>query len=145
VTDGATTTRVRWFRRPWALEAASAAAVAFVLIGYALFSAMRAPVDERSDPPPGAVAAIAVVKPTGATAFDRTFAWQRIDTATTYRVVVFTAAGDRVFELRDLKAPSVKVDESVKLAPGRYLWQVIGLRDGVQVAESPMTEFAVLN
>jgi hypothetical protein len=144
MTDGATTGRVRWFRRPWALEAASAAAVAFVLIGYALFSATRAPVDDGIDLPRSAVA-IAVVKPTSAAQFDRTFAWQRIDTATTYRVVVFTATGDRLFELRDLKAPSVKVDESVKLTPGRYLWQVIGFRDGVQVAESPMTEFAVLN
>ena len=138
------TARVPWFRRPWALEAAGLAAVALVLIGYALFSAVRGPVDEPSeDARAGGGTTVAVIKPTTAAAFDRTFAWQRLDNATAYRVAVFTESGDRIFELRDLTVPSVTVDESVKLTPGRYFWQVTALRHDAAVAESTKTEFVV--
>ncbi len=131
-----------WLRR-WALKGARATAAAFALAGYTLVSCVSSPADEPNAGISRGSAAVAVVKPTTAAAFDRTFAWQRVETATSYQVVLFSDAGDRVFELRDLKLPSVKIAESVTLTPGRYSWQVAAFQDGKQLAESERTEFVV--
>ena len=132
-----------WFRGPWTLKAVGAAALAGIIVGYALYSAVRPVETNRDDATRRGTGQIALVKPGTGAPFDRTFAWERVDTATEYRVLVFTSGRDRVFELRDLTTPSVTIDESVKLAPGRYFWQVIAYRGADELSESPLTEFVV--
>jgi hypothetical protein len=93
--------------------------------------------------PPPAPTSIEVVKPTATAPFDRTFSWRPVDGATTYHLVVFNAAGERAFEVRDLKTAGVSVAASVFLAPGPYSWQVRAFRDGQQLLESAVTKFEI--
>jgi hypothetical protein len=86
---------------------------------------------------------IAVVKPTTAAPFDRTFSWRAVDDATNYRVIVFNAEGERSFEVRDIRGTAVALAESVNLAPGQYSWQVIALKDGVELTQSARTDFTI--
>ena len=75
--------------------------------------------------------------------FDRTFSWRPVDGATTYHLVVFNGAGERAFEVRDLKTAGVSVAASVFLAPGPYSWQVRAFKDGQQLLESAVTKFEI--
>ena len=93
--------------------------------------------------PPPPPTAIEVVKPTATAPFDRTFSWRPVDGATAYHVVVFDGAGDRAFEVRDLKTAAVAVAKSVFLAPGPYSWQVRAFKDGQQLLESAVTPFEI--
>jgi hypothetical protein len=86
---------------------------------------------------------IEIVKPLSDAAFDRTFAWRPFEKAAGYRVVVFNDAGERSFELRDLRGTSVALAASVVLPPGRYFWQVIALANGVELAQSARTPFTI--
>ena len=131
---------VPWFRRPWALEIVSAGALLLVLLVVGVTTLFN-PDDPDDVKQAGGPLEITVVKPTATVPFDRTFDWQPIEGATTYSVLVFTSDGGRSFEVRDLKTTSVALSPTVKLAPGRYLWQVIAMRDGQILAESPMTPF----
>jgi hypothetical protein len=92
---------------------------------------------------PPAPTAIEVVKPTAAAPFDRTFSWRPVPGATAYHVVVFDGAGQRAFEVRDLKTAGVAVAKDVWLAPGPYSWQVRALKDGQQLLESVVTTFEI--
>ena len=91
--------------------------------------------------PAGNPLQITIVKPTATSPFDRTFDWNEVRGATSYRVAIFTSDGQRSFEVRDLTGTSVALSPAVKLAPGRYSWQVTALRDGQAIAESPLTAF----
>jgi hypothetical protein len=93
--------------------------------------------------PPPPPTSIEVVKPTASTPFDRTFSWRPVDGASTYHVVVYNGAGDRTFEVRDLKTAGVAVAKDVWLAPGPYSWQVRAFKDGQQLLESPLTKFEI--
>jgi hypothetical protein len=93
--------------------------------------------------PPPASTAIEVVKPTPTAPFDRTFSWRPVDGATAYHVVVFNGAGERTFEVRDLKTAGVAVAKDVWLAPGPYSWQVRAFKDGQQLLESAVTPFEI--
>jgi hypothetical protein len=86
---------------------------------------------------------IEVVKPTPTVPFDRTFTWRPVDGATNYRVIVYNAAGDRSFEVHDVRGTAVAVAKTVDLAPGEYSWQVIALKDGVDLTQSARTNFTI--
>lgn len=129
-----------WFRRPWALELVGAGALLLVLLVVGVTTLFN-PEDAGDVKQAEGRLEISVVKPTATAPFDRTFDWQPIEGATTYRVLVFTSDGARSFEVRDLKTTSVALSPTVKLAPGRYFWQVIATRDGETLAESPRTPF----
>ena len=92
---------------------------------------------------PPAPPSIEVVKPTATVPFDRTFAWRPVDGASAYHLVVFNGAGERAFEVRDLKTAGVSVAASVFLAPGPYSWQVRAFKDGQQILESAVTKFEI--
>jgi hypothetical protein len=89
-----------------------------------------------TSPPP-----VEVVKPTAETPFDRVFSWRPVGGATSYRVIVFNSAGERSFEVRDVRGTSVAVAQSVNLLPGRYSWQVQAFRNDQQMSESAVTPF----
>lgn len=93
--------------------------------------------------PPPPPTSIEVVKPTSTAPFDRTFSWRPVTGATTYHVVVFNGAGERAFEVRDLKTAAVAVAKDVYLAPGPYSWQVRAFKDGQQLLESAVTPFEI--
>lgn len=86
---------------------------------------------------------IVVVKPTPDVPFDRAFSWRPVEGATSYRVVVFNSAGERSFEVRDVRGTSVALAESVVLPSGSYSWQVLAFRDGNQVSESVVAPFTL--
>lgn len=133
-----------WFRRPWALEAASAILIAVIVIVYALFSVIHAPgTGDSSTPLADAIRPITVIAPTTDVPFAQTFVWQAAEGATSYQVVVFTATKDRVFELRDLKSASIAIDDTVKLPRGHYFWKVTAFRGVDEVSQSALTEFLV--
>ena len=94
-------------------------------------------------PPPPPPTSIAVVKPTDSAPFDRAFTWRPVEGATAYHVVVFNAAGERTFEVRDLTTAGVTVAKDVFLAPGRYSWLVRALKDGQPLLESAVTKFEI--
>ena len=91
----------------------------------------------------GGVKPVELVKPTPTVPFDRTFTWRPLDTATTYRVVVFNSAGERSFEVRDVKGTSVALSQSLALPPGEYAWQVVAFRNDQQLSESARTSFSI--
>ena len=86
---------------------------------------------------------IEVVKPTATVPFDRTFMWRPVNGATNYRVIVYNAAGERSFEVHDVRGTAVAVAKTVGLAPGEYSWQVIALKDGVDLTQSARTNFTI--
>jgi hypothetical protein len=86
---------------------------------------------------------IEVVKPTATLPFDRTFTWRPVDGATNYRVVVYNAAGERSFEVHDVRGTSVAVAKTVALIPGEYSWQVIAVKDGADLTQSTRTTFTI--
>jgi uncharacterized protein (DUF2141 family) len=88
---------------------------------------------------------ITITQPSAEAPFDRTFAWRPVPNVTSYSVVVFTAEGNRTFEVRDLTTAGVKLSEKVQLPPGKYSVQVTALRDGKTVTESPRQEFEIRN
>jgi uncharacterized protein (DUF2141 family) len=88
---------------------------------------------------------ITITQPSAEAPFDRTFAWTPVPNVTSYSVVVFTAEGNRTFEVRDLITPGVKLSEKVDLPPGKYSVQVTALRDGQTVAESARQQFEIKN
>jgi 3-dehydroquinate dehydratase len=92
---------------------------------------------------PKAPTQIEVVKPTGTAAFDRTFSWRAVEGATSYRVVVFNSNNERTFEVHDVRGTSVAIAKSVVLIPGPYSWQVVAVRDGATMLESPVTTFEI--
>jgi hypothetical protein len=91
----------------------------------------------------GKPAPVELVKPTETAPYDRTFAWKPVPGATTYRVIVFNSAGERSFEVRDVKSTSVAVAASVGLPAARYSWQVLAFKADQQISESPVTGFDI--
>lgn len=91
----------------------------------------------------GKPAPVELVKPTGAAPYDRTFAWKAVPGATSYRVVVFDSAGERSFEVRDVKGTSVAVAASVALPAAHYSWQVLAFKADQQISESAVTGFEI--
>ena len=89
-------------------------------------------------PPP-----VEIVKPTAAAAFDRTFAWKPVQGATSYRVVVYNSAGERSFELRDVRGTSIAIAASVALPAAPYSWQVQAFKADEQISESAKTTFEI--
>lgn len=86
---------------------------------------------------------ITITRPSAEAPFERTFAWKPVPNVTSYSVVVFTAEGNRTFEVRDLVTPGVKLSEKVQLPAGRYSVQVTALRDGQTVAQSAQIQFDI--
>jgi hypothetical protein len=95
------------------------------------------------DPANGKPAAVELVKPTGEAPYDRTFVWKAVPGATSYRVVVFNSAGERSFEVRDVKGTSVAVAASVGLPAAHYSWQVLAFKAEQQISESAVTGFDI--
>jgi hypothetical protein len=136
--------RPPWFRRPWALEVAGLALVAVLGIVLAITWGFRRTGEAGGDvATAGSVRPIEIVKPTADSPFDRTFSWRPVDGAASYSVAVFRGDGERSFEVRDVKGAGVALSPTVKLAPGPYFWQVIAVRNGETIAESPRTPFAI--
>jgi hypothetical protein len=136
--------RPPWCRRPWALELTGLGLVAVLGIFMAISWGCRGTGDAGGDgAAAGGVRPMVIVKPTAAGAFDRTFSWRPVDGASSYSVAVFRSDGERSFEVRDVKGAGVTLGPTVKLAPGPYLWQVVAIRDGKTIAESPRTPFAI--
>jgi|SRR5688572_16396895 hypothetical protein len=136
--------RPPWFRRPWALELTGLGLVAIFGTVVAITSGCRGAGEAGGDgATSGGVRPMVIVKPTADIAFDRTFSWRAVDGASSYSVAVFRGDGERSFEVRDVKGAGVTLGPTVKLAPGPYLWQVVAIRDGKTIAESPRTPFAI--
>jgi hypothetical protein len=135
--------RPPWFRRPWALEVAGLALVAVLGILTITWGCRQTGEAGGEAATAGGVRPIEIVKPTAASPFDRTFSWRAVDGASSYSVAVFRGDGERSFEVRDVKGAGVTLSPTVKLAPGPYLWQVVAMRDGKTIAESPRTPFAI--
>jgi hypothetical protein len=93
--------------------------------------------------PGGKPAPVQLVKPTDTAPYDRTFSWKPVEGATSYRVVVFNSAGERSFEVRDVKGTSVAVAASVGLPSARYSWQVLAFKADQQISESAVTSFDI--
>lgn len=86
---------------------------------------------------------VTLTRPAADAPFDGTFSWTKVPSATSYNVVVYSPAGARAFEVRDLTGTGVKLSAGVKLPAGRYTVQVTAMRDGQVMVESPRTEFDV--
>ena len=86
-----------------------------------------------------------ITRPAPDAPFDGTFTWTPVASATRYHLVVFSPAGTRAFEVRDLTSTGVKLSEGVQLPPGRYSAQVTAVRDGAELAQSAPVHFEIKN
>lgn len=125
------------WRRPWLLAIVGAAvAVAVITVGLRMVN--------RTDARQGSgIAPITLTRPINGAPFDGVFTWRPATGASSYQLSIFASDGTPSFEVRDLKTAGVKLSESMKLAPGSYLVQVIGFANGTAVAESARTPFDV--
>jgi hypothetical protein len=127
-----------WWRRSWLL------AIVGATVAVAVVAIVTMRLGNRTDAARGpTVAPITITRPVKGAPFDGVFTWRPADGASAYQVSIFASDGTPSFEVRDLKVPGVKLAESMKLAPGSYLVQVIGFANGATVAESPRTPFDV--
>jgi len=97
----------------------------------------------RDSAPAGPPPPIEVVKPTAQATFDSVFAWKPVRGATTYRVLVFNSAGERKFEVHDVKSTSLQLAKNVGLPPDTYSWQVVALNADQELTKSAMTPFEI--
>lgn len=97
----------------------------------------------KDSAPAGPPPPVEVVKPTAQTAFDSVFAWKAVRGATSYRVLVFNSAGERKFEVHDVKSTSLQLAKNVGLPPDTYSWQVVALKADQELTKSAMTPFVI--
>lgn len=134
LSDGVEAVEHRGRRRLWLFVALGTAAVAILAM---LWLQKQVP-----NEPASGMAKIVVTRPSAAFPFDRTFGWEPVKGATSYRVLV--SSGDaRVFEVRDLTSNGVKLSETVQLPPGPYAMQVVAFNGDKPIGESPSTPFDV--
>ena len=86
-----------------------------------------------------------ITRPAADAPFDGTFTWTPVARATRYHLVVFSPAGTRAFEVRDLTSTGVKLSDGLQLPPGRYSAQVTAVRDGAAAVESAPVHFDIKN
>jgi hypothetical protein len=112
-----------WFRRPAGVGTA-AAAVAAILIGVLL---VRSPYGEPSphrDTVPETPALPGVDSPNGEVPAVEEFRWTPVPTADLYRVTLFDAAGEVIWQV-DTRETHIAPADTVPLIRGAlYLWQV---------------------
>jgi len=118
-----TAVTTRWFGRR-AQVAAIAAAVAAVLAGVLLVQPSRIERLRHREAVPETEALPTVEMPVGAVRTVEEFRWAAVPAADLYRVTLYDAAGDVVWQ-GDTRDTHVALPDTVQLDPGAlYLWQV---------------------
>jgi hypothetical protein len=131
-----------WNRRRIVQIAVPAAAAALIV----LVTLPERVTDERSSHRAPTIAAVAEpqpMSPLGVVSSARTLRWAAVSGADRYRVTLFSASSDVLFETMS-ESPVVVLPDSIVLRPGRtYLWKVEARTGWGRWSSSELVEFSI--
>lgn len=122
---------------------AVAAVIAAVLAGVLLFNPLDVERPGHRDAAPGSDAVPALEAPIGAAEANETFRWRPVASADLYRVTLYDAAGNVLWEI---ETPEIEaaLPDSVRLQlGGLYLWQVAARVGWDRWVNSELARFTV--
>jgi hypothetical protein len=128
--------------RRWYRIAVPVAAAAIVLV-VALPRNVREVAPAHRAPTITAVAAPVPIAPVGAVSEAQALRWEAVDGVDRYRVTLYDA-GSRVLYEVELADTVAALPDSVRLAPGRYLWKVDARTGWDRWTASRLVEFRVV-